>query len=122
MSKYPALALLALVSTVADAASLPLKPGTYVVVGTACKEPPFAAMFSYDGRAFSYPHATECRSTVTAHSGKTYRIAETCSALGDGTPTKPDTMTATYTVQSRTKVEIRNPTQKGVTSYRWCGA
>lgn len=122
MSKYPALALLALVSTVADAASLPLKPGTYVRVGTACKEPPFAAMFAYDGRAFSYPHATKCRSTVTAHRGKTFEITETCSALGDGTPTKPVMLRASYTVDASTKVEIRKPGQKDASPYRWCGA
>lgn len=121
MSKYPALALLALVSTMADAAQLPLKPGTYVLAGTACKDPPFAATFSYDGRAFSYPHATRCRSVIASHNGKTYKIAETCSALGDGTPTTAQTLTATYRVDSWTRVEIRKPSQKGRSPYRWCG-
>lgn len=120
MSGYPALALLALVSTMADAAQLPLKPGTYVLAGTACNDPPFAATFSYDGRAFSYPHATRCRSAVAAHNGKTYKIAETCSALGDGTPARAHTLTATYTVDSRTRVEIRKAGEKGRSLYRWC--
>lgn len=121
MSKYPALALLALASTMADAAQLPLKPGTYVLAGTACKDPPFAATFSYGGRAFSYPHAAKCRSTVAAHNGKSYKIAETCSALGDGTPTKAHTLTATYTVDSSTRVEIRKAGRNGRSLYRWCG-
>ena len=122
MPKYPVLALIALVATVADAASLPLKPGTYVLDGTACKEPPLATLFHYDGRAFSYPHATQCRSSIATHSGKTYRIAETCSALGDGTPTKPDTLHATYTIRSHTTVAVSRPTRKGSLAYRWCGA
>jgi hypothetical protein len=122
MSKCPALALIALISTVADAASLPLKSGTYVLVGTACKEPPFAAMFAYDGRAFSYPHATKCRSIVTARRGKTFDIAETCSALGDGTPTKPVMLRASYAIDASTKVEIRKPGHTDALPYRWCAA
>ncbi len=122
MLKYSAVALFALVSTVADAASLPLKPGTYVLAGTPCKEPPFAAMFSYDGSAFSHPHATGCRSTVTSRNGRTYRIAETCSALGDGTPTMPVTLNATYLIKAPTMVEIRKPGLKDTLPYRSCGA
>jgi hypothetical protein len=113
---------LLIASTAAQAATLPLKPGTYVAAGTPCKDPPFAAMFGYDGRQFSYPHAAQCRSVIRAHPGKTYRVQETCSALGDGTPTKPDTMSATYTVLSPRTVAVNRGTGKDAIRYRWCPA
>ena len=91
MIRLGMLAALAALGTAANGARLPLKPGTYVLAGTPCKDPPFAAMFSYDGRQFSYPHASGCQSTVLSHRGRSYRIRETCSALGDGTPTTSTT-------------------------------
>ncbi len=116
------LPVLLITGTASQAATLPLKPGSYVLEGTPCKDPPFAALFDYDGRAFSYPHAAQCRSIVRAHHGRTYRIEETCSAQGDGTPAKPDTMSAIYTVLSRQSVAIRKGQDKTSATYRWCRA
>ncbi len=39
---------------------LALKRGVYVLKGVDCKDPPFAAMKSWDGIGFSGPHSTEC--------------------------------------------------------------
>ena len=109
-----------LIAGAAQAANLPLRPGTYVLAGTPCAQPPFAAMFDYDGRAFSYPHASHCRSVVLSRAGRTYRVRETCSAAGDGTPEKPVTLVSTYRVLSRERVELRKVGSKGADTYRWC--
>jgi len=109
-----------MLATAANAAALPLKPGTYVLAGTSCHEPPFAATFDYNGRRFSYPHASDCRSIVRAHSGKTYHVAETCAALGDGSATVPTTLTTSYTILSHVLVRVRQGHAKTDSSYRWC--
>ena len=114
------LPLFLMLGTAASAATLPLKPGTYVLTGTPCHDPAFAAMFDYDGHHFSYPHATKCNSVVKSHAGKTYRISETCSALGDGMATKPDTTQATYTVLSSARVSVSRGAGTAASSYRWC--
>ena len=75
----PALAL-------AQREQLPLKHGTYVLANIACKEPPLAAMMSWDGVGFSGPHASKCVSHVLSHHGSRFSVTTTCSALGDGTP------------------------------------
>jgi hypothetical protein len=116
------LAVFALVGTAANAAELPIKPGTYVLAGTPCKDPPFAAMFTYADGQFSYPHASDCRSRIVFHAGYHYRIAETCSALGDGTPTKPTTFTSTYTIESTTRLSIARTTGQMAVHYRRCPA
>ena len=89
-----------LATGVAQAASLPLSPGTYVRADVTCDDPPFAATFDYDGHRFSYPHASNCRSTIVSRQGRTYRVRETCSALGDGSPARPDTNLTAYTIAS----------------------
>lgn len=50
MLTVPTLASLAFIATTADAAVVPLRPGTFVLKGQSCDNPPFAAMFDYDGR------------------------------------------------------------------------
>ncbi len=109
-------------ATAASAAELPLRPGTFVLAGTSCHAPPLAAMFTFDGHQFSYPHATHCRSTVRSHVGKTYRVTETCSALGDGSPTAPSTIETRYTIQSASHVRVGRGRADTGSAYRWCSA
>ena len=115
-------ALLMLLATCANAATMPLKPGAYVLAGTPCKDPAFAAMFTYDGRQFSYPHASQCRSTIRSRTGRKYRIEETCSAQGDGTPTPPSTIASIYVIESATQVGVMKPSEHALSHYRWCPA
>jgi hypothetical protein len=111
---------LMLIPGAAQAATLPLKPGTYVLADTPCNDPPFAAMFDYDGRRFSYPHATDCRSAIVLHKGRTYRVRETCLALGDGSAAAPSTTISAYTIRSPERVEVRQGHEKANPVYRWC--
>ena len=112
-------AMLLVTGSAASAAFLPLRSGTYVQSGTPCKDPPFAAMFAYDGHQFSYPHATQCRSLIRGHRAHGYRVEETCSALGDGTPAAPTIVETSYIVRSATRVLVgRNGMASS--SYRWC--
>jgi hypothetical protein len=113
--------LLILLGTAASAATLPLRPGTYVPAGSPCHDPALAAMFSYDGSKFSYPHASDCRSTITSHAGRTYRISETCSALGDGSASAPSTTLATYTILAHSRVQVSRE-HNAASPYRWCAA
>lgn len=122
MTWLRALPLVALIATTAQAASLPLRPGTFVTMGQSCSDAPLASLFHYDGRAFSYPHATRCRSDIVAQSGPTYTVRETCSALGDGTPAQPTTMTSTYTIISGTQVRMAKDDGQAARTYRWCPA
>ena len=79
------LLLVALCSAPAGAAEpLPLEHGAYVMADTPCRDAPFAAMMTYDGRGFGGPHDSRCVSTVVSRSAGTYRVATTCSGAGDG--------------------------------------
>lgn len=120
MISHRAVITLAVLATSANAATLPLKPGSYVLADTPCKAAPFAAMFEYKGQGFSYPHASRCRSTILSHSGQSYRVKETCAAQGDGTPAKPVTLTSTYTVKGMTQVDVRKTGTRATSPYRWC--
>lgn len=111
--------LLALIATTADAAVLPLRPGIFVLRGQPCANPPFAAMFNYDGREFTYPHASQCTSAILSHAGKTYRRRETCAALGDGSPARSITTISIYEIRSQTEVRVRDTAHHGA-AYRWC--
>ncbi|MGI4878436.1 MAG: hypothetical protein ACRYG4_13225, partial [Janthinobacterium lividum] len=106
----------------ASATTLPLKPGVYVLAGSPCRDPAFAAMFEYDGRNLSYPHASGCVSEVVSHSGKHYTVRETCSALGDGTPAKPEIKVSTYTITSPKQVVVGHRDDPSGSHYRWCSA
>ena len=126
MSRYIKLGGLAagvmLVAAGADAATLPLKAGTYVREGSACRQAPFAVQFNYASGAFSYPHATQCRSTIVRHQGRSYVVNETCAALGDGTPAKADALTTRYRVLSPSRVEVQklSVADRTVAIYRRC--
>lgn len=113
--------LLALMlGTMPSAATLPLRPGTYVQTGSPCHDPALAAVFNYDGRRFRYPHATDCRSVIQSHVGRTYYVTESCSALGDGSAAVADTTQATYTVLSNSRVRIGRGPADTTSSFRWC--
>jgi len=103
-----------------SAATLPLRPGRFVLVGATCRDPALAAMFTYDGRQFSYPHATQCKSVVRSHREGAYRVVETCSALGDGSPAKPTTTETSYRVRSATHVRVSHSPADAGAAYRWC--
>ena len=75
----------------ASAGSIPLAPGDYGAVGQSCDMQPNATIVGFDGRHFSYPHATACRDRVVGRSAGVLAIAETCGALGDGTRAVPTT-------------------------------
>jgi len=111
-----------MLGTMASSATLPLRPGTYVETGSPCHDPALAALFDYDGRRFSYPHATNCRSVIQSHAGRTYRVTESCSALGDGSAAIPDTRQATYIVLSNSRVRIDRGPANTTSSYRWCAS
>ena len=113
---------LLLTATGACAATLPLTDGTYVLEGTACREAPFAAQFTYQSGAFSYPHATQCRSSIASRYGQSYVVRETCAAAGDGTPTKADTSTTRYRVQSSDRVTLTKQygADRSPATYRRC--
>jgi hypothetical protein len=119
---YGAALGLILSATGAAAATLPLNDGTYMREGTACHEAPFAAQFSYSAGAFSYPHATQCRSVIARHSGRTYAVRETCAAEGDGTPARPDTLTTQYRVLSADRVTLTKAfgADRTPVTYRRC--
>lgn len=102
------------------AATIPLKAGDYGVVYLACANEPNAAIMSFDGRTFSYPHATKCTDTITGPSAGVLSISETCSALGDGSPTKPDTSTFTLRPHGADRFTL---IKSGSTmTYRRCGS
>lgn len=121
-TRLSALPLLLLCATAASAATLPLKPGTYVLADTPCHDPAFAAMFTYDGRHFSYPHASACRSLILSQRGHTYRVKEICSAAGDGTAASPTSTKSTYEILSPTKVRIDAQSHAPSLLYRRCPA
>lgn len=96
-----------------------LQRGVYVAKGTPCKDAPFAAMKMWDGNGFSGAHSGSCVARVLHANGATFAIEDTCSALGDGTATKPDTEAATVTVRNaRSFRYARSGTD--LADYRWC--
>lgn len=122
MTRLSALPLLLLCATAASAATLPLKPGTYVLADRPCRDPAFATMFTYDGRHFSYPHASACRSLILSQHGHTYRVKEICSAAGDGTAALPTSTESTYEILSPTKIRANAQTHAPSLVYRRCPA
>jgi len=115
-----ALALLVLAATSTQAAVLPLRPGTFVLTGVPCRHAAFGALFTYDGRQFSYPHASGCRSVILSQTGRAYRLSETCSTLGDGSPTARVTTITSYKITSPTHLWVGNRNGRASASYRWC--
>lgn len=101
---------------------LSLKHGTYVLESAECKEPPFAAMISWDGVGFSGPHASRCTSRVLNRHGNQFALSTTCSALGDGTPDSSRYIdNFSLTRLTNTRFVMRKEPKSGNT-YRWCNA
>lgn len=122
MIRFRAFPFILLLGTVANASVLPLRPGTYVLADASCRDPALAAMFTYDGRHFSYPHASACRSVTLSRTKRTYRVKETCAAEGDGTVAVPSTTVSTYEIRSATQVRVGTRNGGTVLAYRWCAA
>lgn len=114
------LLLVALCAAPAVAAEpLPLKHGQYVMTDTPCRDAPFAAIMTYDGRGLGDPHDSRCVSSVAGRSADTYRIATTCSAAGDGSPVPPTTVRQSITLHASDRFAVGGGAD--ATEYRWCG-
>ena len=101
---------------------LSLKHGTYVLESSECKQPPFAAMKSWDGAGFFGPHASGCTSRLLSRHGKRFSLSTTCTALTDGTPDLSDYVdTFSLTQLSKTRFVIHKENRQENT-YRWCSA
>mgnify|MGYP001807460496 CR=1 FL=1 len=100
---------------------LPLSHGTYVQADLACEGAPFAALRTYDGQGLGGPHDSKCVSKIIDAHGRTYKIATSCAAAGDGSPVAPTTAFETVFVQSRRSFKIADasPGEGGV-SYKLC--
>ena len=103
---------------------LSLKRGTYVREGSECKEPPFAAMMSWDGIGFAGPHSSKCKTRVLSRHGNQFSVSTACNAIGDGTP-KPsgqfDVEILSLVRLSNTRFVTSNEAKPRAT-YRWCPA
>ena len=117
-----AMVLLWLCSALQAQSPIHLRHGTYVERSTPCKDAPFAVMKSWDGVGFGGPHSSRCTVKVTAKQGTTFHIADTCSALGDGTPATPDTERAIVTVLGPESFRYGRKVPSGTDTavYRWC--
>jgi hypothetical protein len=114
-------AALAATSPLLASKGLPLHSGTYVQSGTPCRNAPFAAMMSYDGKGLGDPHSAHCRSRILARNGDRYRVSTTCRANGDGSPTTPTTMTTTLRIPSRTSfVYTSAGSREAGSAFRLC--
>lgn len=80
LSRMTAVTLtIAAVPAMAD--TLPLRHGTYVDVGTDCKNPPNVALRTYDGGLGS-SKANDCRSRVLSKQGNVFEIEQDCRQFG----------------------------------------
>ena len=101
---------------------LSLKHGIYVLRGVDCKEPPFAALKSWDGVGFAGPHSGQCTTNVLSHRGNHFDVSTTCAALGDGTPNRSGYVEKlSLTRISSTNFLIVNANNT-TSHYRWCTA
>ncbi len=120
-----AAALFVEVATTAQARILPLAPGTYVRDGVQCRNAPFAAMLSFDGKALSDPHSSACVTILLRRQGKRFGLSTTCSANGDGSPATPYREMQTVVRLSSTHMLFSHATGAGksdTAGYRLCAA
>lgn len=110
-----ALAALALPVAAIAAGPLPLRTGTYVMRGTACADPAFAAMRNYDGIGIGDPHSHACRIRVVSHRGATYVVDNSCIDAGVGAAPRT-------TERLSLKITARDAFAVGTTQYRFCPA
>jgi len=109
-----------ILATSADAATIGLKVGDYGTTGLACHRQPNATTMSFDGRSFSYPHASKCTDKILMRSAGVLTIAETCRAAGDGSPVKANT--ETFKVHRRAADRFTLIKGNIAMTYRWCGS
>ncbi|WP_161956797.1 hypothetical protein [Sphingosinithalassobacter portus] len=57
---------------------LPLERGIYVQEGTACGDPPNAAIRIYDGSGLSGSATHACHARILSHDGERYTVDESC--------------------------------------------
>ncbi|MEE7490549.1 hypothetical protein MOTC310_08680 [Methylobacterium oryzae] len=101
---------------------LPLSHGNYVQADLACGGAPLAALRTYDGQGLGGPHDSKCVSKIIDARGKTYKIATSCAAAGDGSPVVPTTTSETVIVQSRGSFKIVDASagDRGGVSFKLC--
>ncbi|MBI0331152.1 hypothetical protein [Burkholderia plantarii] len=100
-------------------AALPLRVGTYGDTRIAeCGNVPNAGIVTYDGRGLGGAHSSHCVSTILKRTGNEYDLRTTCSALGDGTPVKPETFKEKIRILS--PVRFSRQLSQGAETYRFC--
>ncbi|NHH80192.1 hypothetical protein [Burkholderia gladioli] len=108
-----------IVFAAAAQAALPLHAGTYVdTQANECQDAPNTSILTYDGHGFGGAHSSHCVSTTVKRTGDEYELSTTCSALGDGTPVKPQ--------KFKEKIHILSPERfsmqfsEGTQTYKLC--
>ena len=107
------IALSVLPTAAIAAGPLPLREGVYVLHGTPCADPPFAAIRSYDGIGLGDPHSHACVARVVAHRGVHYVVDNNCIDAGVGAAPR-STERLALTVGSRETFAI------GASRYEYC--
>lgn len=92
--------------------ALPLKHGTYVSVGTVCKDAPLAATQMVNRSGIQYPHLWGCKAHITEHQGANYRLDQTCQG---GEHDK-----IFVTILSREKYSVGEP--NSAQEFRFCSS
>lgn len=107
-------------ATGAHAATLSLRAGDYGAADLACDHQPNATTMSFDGRNFSYPHASRCTDRIVKRTrGGVLTIAETCRAAGDGSPAPADTQRFRLRQQGVERFALIK--DHGSVTFRRCG-
>ena len=112
-------ALLAFSTAAMAAGPLPLREGTYVLHGTPCADPPFAAMRSYDGIGLGDPHSHACRARIVAQRGPRFVVDNSCIGAGVGAAPRTTERLA-VTVTSREAFAIG--AGRTASRYEYCPA
>ena len=119
MSACAGTALILMLVSSANAATITLKAGDYGAAGLACDEQPNASTMSFDGRSFSYAHASKCTDRITTRQAGVMTVVETCRADGNGSPTHPDTQT--FDLRQNGSDRFALIKARSVMTFRRCG-
>ncbi|AEU38061.1 hypothetical protein AciX8_3777 [Granulicella mallensis MP5ACTX8] len=113
--------VLSIVSAGQSATSFHLREGLYVAGGGHCEDTPNAGILVWDGKGLSGAHASKCLTKQLQRQGNSFEIQTTCSALGDGTPTKPDVETDTLVIHSQSSFTLvkRSAGDRGTQRLRY---
>jgi len=118
-----ALLLTAAVGALASQSAVPVKSGVYVRDGVACRDAPFAALLTYNGKAFLGPHDGDCTSVLLRRTGRRYELEMTCRAVSEARPRVDYGEAQTVTVISATRFNFSHRTGTGRidrANYRLC--